>query len=89
MSTALLIFSPTTEPIDPPINLKSIHAITTFSPPDLPMATLIASFKPVFFLASLVLCLYDLLSLNFKGSLALIFSSISLKLSSKKILKYS
>jgi len=75
--------------MDPPMNLKSIQAITTSSPKDLPTATLIASFKPVFFLASLALCLYDLLSLNFKGSLALISLSTSLNLSSNKILKYS
>ena len=45
-----------------------MQATTISKPKDFPTAILMASFKPVFFSASLVLFLYDLLSENFKGS---------------------
>ena len=40
---AKTIFSPTTEPTDPPIKVKSIHAIIICLPIDFPIAVLIAS----------------------------------------------
>ena len=55
---ALEIFSPMTLPIDPPIKLKSIQAITTSLPLDLPMAVRTASCRPDFILAALSRSLY-------------------------------
>jgi acetyl-CoA carboxylase carboxyltransferase component len=43
MQLAKTIFSPTTEPTDPPIKVKSIHAIIICLPIDFPIAVLIAS----------------------------------------------
>jgi glutamate mutase epsilon subunit len=47
LSIARAIFSPTTEPIEPPINAKSITAMDTFKPLILPTAVLTASVKPL------------------------------------------
>ena len=44
-SIALEIFSPTTEPIDPPIKLKSIQAMTISRPSIFPYALRTASFR--------------------------------------------
>ena len=67
-----------------------MDAIVKFLPLDLPYATLIASLRPVFFCASLILCGYVFVSVNFKGSdatrLSKRFSYLS---SSNNILKYS
>ena len=39
--------SPTTDPIDPPMKLKSMPAIDTGCPPTVPVAACTASFCPV------------------------------------------
>ena len=46
LSKAAVIFSPTTEPILPPIKLKSIQAILTFSPLISPRPLITPSFIP-------------------------------------------
>ena len=87
---ALAIFSPTTEPIDPPIKAKSIAAITKSLPKDLPTAVLTASFNLVFSCAAFNLSGYFLVSSNFKGSLEVKLSFNSSNLfSSKNNSKYS
>ena len=89
-STARAIFSPTTDPIDPPINVKSIEAITIFSLFIFPNPVLIASFSPVFFCITFKRSEYFLVSLNFNGSAEFRLASNSLNLLlSKRILKYS
>ena len=86
-STPLRNFSPTTLPIAPPINLNSNAAEVTSLPSSFPNPTNRASLSPVFFLASLILAGYDLMSLNPRGSLVSIFDATSVKLPlSKKIL---
>ncbi len=47
LSIARAIFSPTTEPIEPPIKAKSMTAIDTFKPLIFPTAVLTASVKPL------------------------------------------
>ena len=49
---ALTNFSPTTEPIEPPIKLKSKAAVTTGIPFKKPLLTIKASFSLVNFCAS-------------------------------------
>jgi hypothetical protein len=89
-SAARAIFSPTTLPIEPPINPKSIQAITKSLPIDLPTAVRTASFSLVFSIASLRRCVYFFVSSNFKGSFEVIPLSSSLNLlSSNNISKYS
>ena len=47
ISMARVIFSPTTTPMLPPMNVYSIAATTTSRPSSRPDATITASFRPV------------------------------------------
>ena len=69
--------SPTTEPIEPPMNLNSNTAITTAKPLILPLITTMASSSPVALRAAVNLSGYFLLSLNFKISTGLTVAPIS------------
>ena len=62
------IFSPTTTPIEPPMKLYSIDAITASAPLILPTPTMTASFCPVDFWVAARRDLYGLVSVNFSGS---------------------
>jgi hypothetical protein len=76
--------------MEPPINLKSIQAITTSFPFDGPTAVLMASYKPVFLCASFKRSIYFLESSNFKKSFDFNLMSSSLNwLLSNRISKYS
>ena len=83
---ARVIFSPTTEPMEPPIKAKSMQATTKASPIDFPTAMRIASLRLVFLWAAFRRSLYFLVSSNFKKSLERrSASSSSNSLSSKSI----
>ena len=67
-SAARVTFSPTTAPIDPPINLNSIEQQITGRPSSFPSAVSIASLTPSFLRASWMRCLYGLVSVKPSGS---------------------
>ena len=69
-SIARVIFSPTTEPIDPPRKVKSITATTTRRPFTKPKPERSASFSPVLRCASLMRWPYGRWSTNLSGSTA-------------------
>ena len=69
--------SPTTEPIEPPMNLNSNAATTTGRFSIVPRTTTNASFSPVCLRAAVRRSGYFLLSLNFKISTGLISRPIS------------
>ena len=77
---ALAIFSPTTDPIEPPIKLKSIAAITISLPKDKPTAVLTASLSFVFSCAA-----FNLSGYFFDDNK---FTELNEKLSSKDPLKF-
>ena len=89
-SIALAIFSPTTEPILPPMNPKSMQAMTTGIPLISAVPVRTASLSPLFRIESFRRWLYGLVSSNFKGSTDFIASSVSFKdFGSRSISKYS
>ena len=67
-SNCRAIFSPTTEPIEPPMNSNSKHAVTTGTLCTAPPMTISASVSPVFSSASFRRSVYFLLSLNLSAS---------------------
>ena len=69
ISISFDIFSPTTEPIDPPIKSKSMQAKQIESLPIFPMPVFIASSKPDFFVAFFSLWEYEILSSKLRGSI--------------------
>src|SRR5580692_4121886 len=79
ISIARVTFSPTTAPIEPPINPNSIEQQTTGLPFSCPSAVITASFIPNFFCASLILFAYGLVSTNFSGSVETIPASCSVQ----------
>ena len=74
---ARAMISPTTDPIDPPMNAKSMAAVERRCPPTLPSAARAASFRPVFCLAASSRSTYRLRSVNSSGSVEYRFSSNS------------
>ena len=89
-SAARVIFSPTTEPIDPAMKKNSIAPITTGMPSSVPEPTTIASDGPTLSSASRSRSRYFLLSRNFSGSDERRFvSSSTYSSSSKSILSRS
>ena len=62
------IFSPTTTPIDPPMKLYSIEAMTVVVPSSLPMPTITASSWPVAWMVFASRSRYGLVSVNVSGS---------------------
>src|SRR5271168_76634 len=78
-------FSPTTAPIEPPINPNSIAQHTTGRPLSWPSAVMIASFIPSFFRASFRRVAYGLVSTNFNGSVDVIPASCSVQRPSSSI----
>src|SRR5215467_10853834 len=78
-STPRVTFSPTTAPIDPPMNANSIAQTTTGRPFSWPSAVITASFTPSFLRASLIRDEYDLVSTNLSGSIEVIPASCSVQ----------
>ena len=78
--TASTNFCPTTEPIEPPMNLNSNTAITTSIEFNFPWAQINASFSSILFFASLNLSLYFFESLKESQSFASVLAEISLYL---------
>ncbi len=67
-SAARVIFSPTTDPMLPPMKVYSIAEITVGIPPTRPTALTIASLRPVASWYLFSRSLYGLLSLKERGS---------------------
>jgi len=67
-SAARVIFSPTTLPIEPPMNSKSMTTSSTGFPPIVALPAMAASFSPLFSCAAAMRSGYGLLSTNPSGS---------------------
>ena len=67
-SMARVIFSPTTDPIEPPIKLYSMAESMTGKPSIVPSTLITASRTPTFFGSDSRLCLYGLFALKSSGS---------------------
>ena len=68
LSMERVIFSPTTDPMLPPIKLKSKTATSTESPSINPDPVIMASLAVFFLMLVRILSLYFFVSLNFSGS---------------------
>jgi hypothetical protein len=62
------IFSPTTTPMLPPMKAYSIAATSVSMPSSAPVATITASFRPVFSMPAFSRALYGLVSVKASGS---------------------
>jgi len=83
-SAARANFSPTTEPIEPPMKENSKATETSGRSSRRPDIAISASFSPVFFCAAATRSLYFFWSLNFSASTASIFGHNSVVLPSSK-----
>ncbi len=85
VSTAREIFSPTTDPMLPPMKRKSMTASTIGRVSSVAVPTMTASLRPVFCMAFFRRSTYRSESRNFNGSAERMFPNSSLKEPSSQI----